>query len=445
MVTFSKIKNVLHGYIFFCFAVRNRAKELVELLADVDKIRQERKKAKANRSKYVGTGNDSLSFGSGRYGGFGSESYGGGYSGDYGVNASGYDRGAFLASSSWAYHPHPKTEYSGGGSSSGFRDNVSRGTEFEEYDAGDDETSARRTTSTTSQIRSPTTQSKATGKAPEPVPAPVMNLLDFDDSEPAAGSSAAAATEKALPALAPLGATENGASLLLVTNVDACQPTVSTAGGEDDFADFQAAPSSPPAAATATTRPLAASPVAAAAAAKPNLMDLLASTSSPATSKPQPQSFGVLNAALAAPSSQVRPSSTPATAPAYAGMPAMTPTLARSAVTSPVSTASPSLATTSTKRGGSGSTGGFDDLWTMSLGAAGTSKPAGGAAGAKSIRDLEKEKAQAGIWGTQNQARPPAAAVGVASSGGGFGSFVKSAVPSNSGGGAPAGADDLLL
>src|SRR6267142_245378 len=220
-----------------------------------------------------------------------------------------------------------------------------------------------------------------------------------------------------------------------------CQLTFSTAGGEDDFADFQAAPSSPPAAATTTTKPLAASPVAAAAApAKPNLMDLLATTSSPAMSKPvqsQPQSFGALNAALAAPSSQVRPSSALATAPAYAGMPAMTPMLARSAVASPVSTASPSLATTSTKRGGSGSGGGFDDLWTMSLGSTGASKPGGGAAGAKSIRDLEKEKAQAGIWGTQNQTRPPAASFG-----GGFGSFVKPAVPSNGGGGAPAGADD---
>lgn len=214
MVTSSQtLKRPPPPHFSFCFAVRNRAKELVELLADVDKIRQERKKAKANRSKYVGTGNDSLSSGTGRYGGFGGESYGGGYSGEYGVNASGYDRGAFLASSSWGHHQHPNTEYSGGGSSSGFRDNTSRRTDFEEYDAGDDETSARHTASTTtSQIRSPTTQSKATGKAPEPVPAPVMNLLDFDD-EPPAGSSAAAATEKALPALAPLGANENGASL----------------------------------------------------------------------------------------------------------------------------------------------------------------------------------------------------------------------------------------
>ena len=81
--------------VYVCLVVRNRSKELVELLADVDKIRQERKKAKANRTKYVGTGNEGFSsFGGGRYGGFGND--GGSYSGDYGTSASGYDRGVFL-------------------------------------------------------------------------------------------------------------------------------------------------------------------------------------------------------------------------------------------------------------------------------------------------------------------------------------------------------------
>jgi epsin len=79
--------------------VRNRAKELVELLSDVDKIRTERRKAKANKHKYTGTGNDGgygggygggLSFSSGgsRYGGFGSDSLGG--------SGGGYERGTSL-------------------------------------------------------------------------------------------------------------------------------------------------------------------------------------------------------------------------------------------------------------------------------------------------------------------------------------------------------------
>ena len=74
--------------------VRNRSKELSELLGDLDRVRQERKKAKQNKTKYSGVGNDaysgsftrgpgggggagpSFSSASGsRYGGFGSESY----------------------------------------------------------------------------------------------------------------------------------------------------------------------------------------------------------------------------------------------------------------------------------------------------------------------------------------------------------------------------------
>jgi len=75
--------------------VRNRSRELVELLSDVEKIRAERRKAKANKSKYVGVGNDGfgggMSFesgGGGRYGGFGGDSLGGGGVGSYGGNYS---------------------------------------------------------------------------------------------------------------------------------------------------------------------------------------------------------------------------------------------------------------------------------------------------------------------------------------------------------------------
>ncbi|KAI8336124.1 hypothetical protein BC941DRAFT_428371 [Chlamydoabsidia padenii] len=74
--------------------VRNRAKELADLLSDTDKIKAERKKAKHNRNKYTGVGSES-SFGMGsgssrgggssRFTGFGSDSLptmssGGGFS-----------------------------------------------------------------------------------------------------------------------------------------------------------------------------------------------------------------------------------------------------------------------------------------------------------------------------------------------------------------------------
>jgi epsin len=73
--------------IYICL-VRNRAKELAELLSDIEKIRQERKKAKANRAKFVSASSDSIGYGgfsggfsgsfnggSSRYGGFGNDSY----------------------------------------------------------------------------------------------------------------------------------------------------------------------------------------------------------------------------------------------------------------------------------------------------------------------------------------------------------------------------------
>lgn len=75
--------------ISYIATVRNRSRELVELLSDVEKIRAERRKAKTNKSKYVGVGNDgmtgmSFSGSGGRYGGFGSDSLGGGSGSSYG-------------------------------------------------------------------------------------------------------------------------------------------------------------------------------------------------------------------------------------------------------------------------------------------------------------------------------------------------------------------------
>ena len=69
--------------------VRNRSGEIAALLSDLDKIRTERRKAKANRNKYVGTGNDGMmgfSGSSGRYGGFGNEGSYSGSGGEYSGN-----------------------------------------------------------------------------------------------------------------------------------------------------------------------------------------------------------------------------------------------------------------------------------------------------------------------------------------------------------------------
>ena len=89
----------------------------------------------------------------------------------------------------------------------------------------------------------------------------------------------------------------------------------------------------------------------------------------------------------------------------------------------------------------------FDDLWSLSLGSSGPTKPAIGSANSKSIKDLEKEKALAGLWGgtrdpslantrgSGSASRPPAM-------GGGFGSFGGAGGTSSS---SNTGGDDLLL
>lgn len=171
--------------------VRNRSKELSELLQDLDRVRQERKKAKQNKNKYSGVGKTgysgsfsgsagpSFTSASGsRYGGFGSDSYNPGQSRllltIYGILT--------------CFHTFPTTGSSMGGGSS-YPDSYpssarsttgnARRDSFEEYDAGDDE------------VRS------GAGSRSPGVPAPIkkdtpvikqaktkeVNLFDFDDDD----------------------------------------------------------------------------------------------------------------------------------------------------------------------------------------------------------------------------------------------------------------------
>lgn len=185
--------NRLLAYLIFSFIVRTRAKELVDLLGDLDRVRQERRKAKNNRNKYTGVGNDALSFSAGgsRYGGFGSDSLGGG--GGYG---GGDDDSAFTHSSIILVHSvfnHSiSLGYGGGGGSSSFRDQNSR-REFDEYDAGDFEERPSRSSSTSArqssssrQPRSSVPSSSAPAAPAKPVAPPVkeVDLLGgFGDDE----------------------------------------------------------------------------------------------------------------------------------------------------------------------------------------------------------------------------------------------------------------------
>ncbi|KAF8073556.1 hypothetical protein FPV67DRAFT_1666329 [Lyophyllum atratum] len=388
--------------------VRNRSREIVELLSDVEKIRSERRKAKANKHKYTGTGNDgfgggmSFSTGGSRYGGFGNVGFGGGGGGGGGGASYGNDYGSYGAGGS------------GGGGQSSFRDESRRGG-FEEYNAGEDEDVAPKSPVSRSQSSgraSTTRKASVPPPAPAPAPAPVEDLLGGFGDDDAFGSVTTTTT------------TSNGTFGGLGTNK--ALPAVAAppvAIDDDDFADFQAAPIQ---AATTVSTPIT--------TAKPDLMTLLNSTPSarPAASPAafgnvqQPPAYGAANMGMMGTTTSMHRSSpsmssnfsTPLQAqPLYGGG-------------SRSSTGAPTPAPAPTKPAG----GAFDDLWSMSLGS-GPAKPAGASGTGKSIKDLEREKANAGLWGGQKPA-PAASPMGAGANA--FGSFGNS-TPASGGG------DDLLL
>jgi epsin len=166
--------------------VRNRAKELAELLSDVDRIRAERKKARQTKNKYIGVegglgGGFSNTPGSrssgGRFGGFGSDAADfGGYSGGvYG------DGGGFGGRSASGFH-----DDSNGGSSAYHSRSASRN-QYEEYDEADE-----------APRRAPARRPVAAAAAKPPPPKkkePEPDLLGgFDDPLPATTTTSAAAT-----------------------------------------------------------------------------------------------------------------------------------------------------------------------------------------------------------------------------------------------------------
>ncbi|KXN83151.1 hypothetical protein AN958_01822 [Leucoagaricus sp. SymC.cos] len=343
--------------------VRNRAKELVELLSDVEKIRTERRRAKANKNKYIGVGNDggygSFSSGGGRYGGFGSDSLGGGssYGNDY---------------------------YSGGGSSSrmgGFSDSSSRRNQYEEYNAGDDEipsgSASVSSPTRAGSARSPPSRQSSTAATTTPAPAPVKNLLDFDDD------------------VAPIPATQLPAGQTGMATNKALPKPVGL--DDDDFDDFQAAPVQAQAPAPTQVR-APTSPTTTGQqqqGARPNLFQLMNATPLSPTSPTQvsqqpPQQFGGLGGLgiqqqhRASPSiggggapmfgggATMRPTPTAPSIPMGGGTSPMLPTPMRANTASPVNQQQQGQQKNKAAGGG-----GFDDLWNLSLASSGKAKSAG--------------------------------------------------------------------
>ncbi|KAI0076762.1 ENTH-domain-containing protein [Panus rudis PR-1116 ss-1] len=411
--------------------VRNRAKELVELLGDVEKIRTERRKAKQNKHKYIGTGNDALSFSSGgsRYGGFGSESLG------YGASSSSYGGD---------YSSRDYDNY-GGSSSGGFRESTSR-RHYTEYTEGDDDTAPSRRSdaaATSSRSNSLSTTTAAPAKAPEPAPAPVVDLLGMDDDFTSSTTTAPAANaSKALPAVAAPVSLDN----------------------DDEFGGFEAAPtpaannnvlftSAPAPASVPLATPLA-QPAKPVSVSPPLVQQQGSFFQQPAmqpnnlfggitTASPPPMNAAANRTSYMTPTNMTPTNMGNSVTVSFSQRPASIAPALQPTRSTPVTT-TPSMNRTASQPQPAKSTsaGGFDDLWKMGLSATGGSSAAKTSGPpptqSKSIKDLEREKAQAGIWG-QAQNKPPMGAPL-----GSFGSSTSTsnaAPPSSSGN----GIDDLLF
>lgn len=374
--------------------VRNRAKELTELLSDVDRIRSERKKARANKTKYTGV-EGGASFGGGfssssRYGGFGGESAGGA-STQYG----GYSGGVYGDGGGF------------GGNTNDFKDHGRKGgdqfEEYDEFDEGDKPESSRpRKTSE----RTGTKKTTPTSSGPPKKKEPEVDLFSFDDPVPSSSAAPAAPTN-----------TSEFASL-------SAAPPASAATEDDEFDDFQSAtPAAPaPTSQSAFGNPLMTSNASGAAFAAPapvsapqqtnlNTMVGLSSVSPPPASTSTPSAnYSAFSTPLA--SVTMSPA---ANKPASTGYQPSGPNYFTS-VQAPQSTSTPVSA------------GGMGALKPVSTGSSAAKKPAGGdafgalwanASASSGIKkatpgtgpamgQLAKEKSSAGIWGAPAAPAKPA-------------------------------------
>ncbi|PNP55353.1 hypothetical protein THARTR1_04495 [Trichoderma harzianum] len=373
--------------------VRNRAKELAELLGDVDRIRLERKKARVSKNKYTGV-EGGMTFGggfssggsSGRFGGFGNESsYGGGGGGgptEYG----GYSGGVYGDGGGF------------GGQASDFRDTQNRSERFEEYDEFDEgERPAASSRPPRASERSPA--KKATAPPPKQKE-PEVDLFSFD--EPAQAAPAAA------PSSSGFG---NFASANTAANDD-----------DDEFDDFQsaaptAAPSAPAAQPLSPTtagfsQPLsptspnysstqfaAPKPLSAPQQAGISQMVNIASISPASSTNPTPAAAS----AFSAPMQPTKSTGYQPTGPNYFGTVQAQPTGSSVSSMTPSSGLQPASKSNGKPAAAAGGGDAFGALWGKA--SVGIKKPSTPTAG-PALGQLAKEKSSAGIWGAPAPAAP---------------------------------------
>ena len=385
--------------------VRNRAKELAELLGDVERIRSERKKARATKNKYTGVEGGAFSGGGGfsggdssRYGGFGSESteFGGFSGGVYG------DGGGFGGQQSdW--------QESGGGGS--------RSDRFEEYDEFDEGAAPARTTRRAERSERVGTKKTTPAAAPPKKKEPEVDLFSFDD--PAQSSAPPAASNNS-----SFGGFSGGAP---AANDD----------DEDEFDDFQSATPAaqptqsinpPPITSSASTTAQFAAPTPV-SAPQPGISQMVNMTSPSGTPGPNYSSFSQPPPQPAQPAqktsfqssgpnyfggvqAQQAPSGGMSGSSAFSGMSSMGGGFSSSSSTPTTMANAKPVPSSQPKPAGSGGDA-FGALWgKASTGIKKTSTTTSGPA----MGTLAKEKSSAGIWGAPAPTTPMG---GASQSGGG--------------------------
>lgn len=380
--------------------VRNRAKELAELLSDVDRIRAERKKARSTRGKYTGLeGGSGFGVSGSRYSGFGSESAysGGGAGGGYGGFSGGVygDGGGF------------------GGQENEWRSSSGNRDKFEEYDEYDEGAASASTPSRVKrEVAAPKTTEPPKKKEPE------VDLFSFDDPTPAESSTPAAAA-------GPSSGSVGGLESLMAPAASTSGAVANDNDDDDDFDEFQSAPAAPVAGpgtlpvltsapASSTASFVAPKPVSAPRQADLSSMVGLSSIS------PAPSSSGTPTANYSAFKTPLPTATTSAAAPAPSQIPKPTgyqpsgPNYFTSVQAAPpkpagnstgISTSAslkPALSGVSKSASGSGDA--FGALWNKtSAGVKKTGTPTSG----PTVGQLAKEKSSAGIWGAPSQSPAP--------------------------------------
>ncbi|KAL2124990.1 hypothetical protein VTJ04DRAFT_1355 [Mycothermus thermophilus] len=339
--------------------VRHRAKELVELLSDVDRIRAERKKARANKGKFTAMQGGGGFGSSSRYGGFGSDSLGHASSSTYG----GYSGGVYGDGGGF------------GGQSDEFRGTQQRSEKFEEYDEFEEGERPSASVSASRSTRTTTERASAKKSAEAPKKEPEVDLFSFDDPAPSA-APAATATAKSSSGLEALAGGAND---------------------DDEFDDFQSATPAPqtttslagaipPPISTSTSNiPLAApKPVSAPQQANLSGMVALSSISPQPTPGGSASNFSAFATPLSPTGQAAKPASTLPSGPNYF---------------SSVQAAAATQQTKSTGTAAGKSAGGQDAFGALWSQAAGGLKKNTQSGPGPSIGQLAKEKSAAGIWG----------------------------------------------